>query len=133
MDELKQIIKSLPYEVILLNFLKKTYNDDNIFSLLRKLRLVVDTGINYYGWTYKQALDYLNKYLPNKKTDNLNEIDRYICNPGQSVSYLIGKLHILKLRDFYLKKGGNIKDFHQELLINGISSFNEINKKFNYK
>jgi hypothetical protein len=111
----------------------ENYNDNNIFSLLRKLRLVVDTGINYYGWTYKQAFDYMNKYLPNKKTDNTNEIDRYICNPGQSVSYLIGKLHIIKLRDFYLKNGGNIKDFHQELLINGISSFNEINKKFNYK
>jgi hypothetical protein len=111
----------------------ENYDDNNIFSILRKLRLVVDTGINYYGWTYKQALNYLNKYLPNKKTDNMHEIDRYICNPGQSISYLIGKLHIIKLRDFYLKKGGNIKDFHQELLINGISSFNEINKKFNYK
>ena len=109
------------------------YNDNNPLSILRKLRLVVDTGINYYGWTYKQAFDYMNKFIPNKKTDNMHEIYRYICNPAQSVSYLIGKLHIIKLRDFYLKKGGNIKDFHQKLLINGISSFNEINKKFNYK
>ena len=111
----------------------ENYNDNNHLSLLRKIRLVVDTGINYYGWTYKQALDYMNKFMPNKKTDNMYEIYRYICNPGQSVSYLIGKLHIIKLRDFYLENGGNIKDFHQELLINGISSFNEINKKFNYK
>jgi len=111
----------------------ENYSDNNINTLLRKLRLVVDTGINYYGWTYKQSLKYLNYYLPNKKTDNINEIFRYICNPGQSVTYLIGKLHILKLRDFFLNNGGNIKDFHQKLLIDGLSSFNQINKKFNYK
>ena len=109
----------------------ENYDDDNnSFSLLRKLRLVVDTGINYYGWTYKQAFDYLNKYLPNKKTDNINEVDRYICNPGQALSYLIGKLHIIKLRDAYLEKGGNIKDFHHKLLMEGLASFITIDKKF---
>ena len=101
----------------------ENYDENNINTLLRKLRLVVDTGINYYGWTYKQAYNYLNKYMPNKKMDIINEIDRYICNPGQSLSYLIGKMHIIKLRDEYLKTKGNIKDFHQKLLINGLSSF----------
>jgi len=110
------------------------YDDDNnSFSLLRKARLVVDTGINYYGWTYKQAYDYLNKYLPNKRTDNTNEVDRYICMPGQALGYLIGKLHIINLRDDFISKGkGNIKDFHEQLLIEGIASFTVINKKFNY-
>lgn len=110
------------------------YDDDkNSFTLLRKLRLVVDTGINYYGWTYKQGLDYLNKYLPKKTTDNINEIDRYICMPGQALGYLTGKLHIINLRDDFLeKKKGNIKDFHEQLLIEGIASFTIINKKFNY-
>jgi len=110
------------------------YDDtNNSMSLLRKLRLIVDTGINYYGWTYKQAFNYLNKYLPNKKTDNINEIDRYICMPGQSLSYLIGRLHIIKLRDAYLnEKKGDIKDFHRDLLIEGLASFTTINKKLNY-
>jgi len=109
----------------------ENYDDDNNrYSLLRKLRLVLDTGINYYGWTYKQGLDYMNKYLPAKKIDNINEVDRCICTPGQSLSYLIGKLHIIKLRDKYLKDGGNIKDFHQELLTDGLASFKTIDKKF---
>jgi uncharacterized protein (DUF885 family) len=99
----------------------ENYDENNINTLLRKLRLIVDVGINYYGWTYKQAYDYLNKYLPNRKTDNINEIDRYICMPGQALSYLIGKLNILKLRDNYK---GDIKDFHHELLINGMKKFN---------
>jgi hypothetical protein len=102
----------------------ENYNENNVNTLLRKLRLVVDTGINYYGWTYKQAYDYLIKYLPNKKTDIINEIDRYICNPGQALSYYIGKMHIIKLRDEFIENGGNIKDFHQKLLINGLVSFN---------
>jgi len=106
----------------------ENYDDDNHYSLLRKLRLVIDTGINYYGWTYKQAFDYLNKYIPNKKTDNENEIDRAICDPGQLLSYYIGKIHIIQLRDEYLKKGGNIKDFHHRLLMEGLASFTTIDK-----
>jgi len=109
------------------------YNDDNNpYSLLRKLRLVADTGINYYGWTFKQTLDYLNKYLPKQKQDNINEVERYICLPGQALSYLIGKLHIIKLRDYYLNKGGNIKDFHHKLLSEGHASFITINKQFDF-
>lgn len=113
----------------------ENYDDDNnSFSLLRKMRLVVDTGINYFGWTYKQAYDYMDKYMPKKKTDNINEIDRYICMPAQALCYLTGKLHIIKLRDDFLeKKKGTIKDFHRLLLIEGLASFIIINKKFGFK
>jgi uncharacterized protein (DUF885 family) len=106
----------------------ENYDDNNHYSLLRKLRLVIDTGINYYGWTYKQAHDYLNKYIPNNKSDNANEVDRAICDPGQLLSYYIGKIHIVQLRDEYLKKGGNIKDFHHRLLMEGLASFKTIDK-----
>ena len=107
------------------------YDDLNdVNTLVRKMRLVVDTGINYYGWTYKQAFNYMKKYLPDKITDIKNEIERYICMPGQAVCYVIGKNHIIKLRDDYLAKGGNIKDFHYKLLKNGLASFTTINKEF---
>jgi len=37
------------------------------------------------------------------------------------------------LRDDYLSKNkGTIKDFHRELLIEGLASFTIINKKFGY-
>jgi hypothetical protein len=100
------------------------YDDNNNLSILRKLRLVVDTGINYYGWTYKKALNYMNKYLPNRKINNINEIERYICNPSQSLCYVIGKLEIIKMRDKFLKeKRGTIKDFHHKLLMENHLSF----------
>ena len=109
----------------------ENYDDNkNNMSILRKLRLVVDTGINYYGWTYKKAFDFMKLYMPNKISDIKNEIERYICYPSQAISYMIGKLHIIKLRDDYLKNGGNIKDFHQLLLIEGLASFKTIDKQF---
>jgi len=105
------------------------YDDNNEMSLMRKLRLVVDTGINYYGWTYKKAFDFMKSYMPTKISDIKNEIIRYICLPTQAISYAIGKIHILKLRDEYLKKG-DIKDFHHLLLIEGLASFKTIDNQF---
>jgi hypothetical protein len=105
------------------------YDDSDDYSILRKLRLVVDTGINYYGWTYEKTFNYMNKYLPNRTNDIINEIDRYICMPGQSLCYLIGKLEIIKMRDKFLKeKRGTIKDFHHKLLIKGPASFLTLHK-----
>lgn len=108
----------------------ENYDDNNINSLIRKIRIVVDVGINYYGWTYKQAYDYFKKYIPDKDTDIKNEIERYICMPAQAVTYYIGKYHIIKLRDDYLEKGGNIKDFHDLLLRDGLASFKKIDLNF---
>jgi len=100
------------------------YNDNNEYSLLRKARLVVDTGINYYGWSYKKAFNFMLKYMPRRKKDIQNEIMRYICMPAQALGYNLGKREIIKLRDEYLKKNkGTIKDFHHNLLINGTISF----------
>ena len=107
-------------------------NNDNDYSILRKLRLVVDTGINYYGWSYERAFNYMNKYLPNRKNDVINEIERYICMPTQALCYYIGKIEIIKMRDKFLKeKKGTIKDFHHKLLINGTVSFITLHKIFN--
>jgi uncharacterized protein (DUF885 family) len=59
----------------------------------------------------------MNKYLPHRKDNNINEIERYICKPIQALCYLIGKLEIIKMRDTFLKeKRGTIKDFHHKLL-----------------
>ena len=104
------------------------YNDNNEYSLLRKTRLVVDTGINYYGWSYKKAFNFMLKYMPKRKKDIHNEILRYICLPAQSLGYNLGKREIIKLKNKYLKKNKDkkedaIKDFHHNLLINGTISF----------
>jgi len=45
------------------------------------------------------------------------ELDRYICDPGQALSYKIGERVFIEERDHYLaNKFGDIKDFHREVL-----------------
>lgn len=88
----------------------------------RAVRLVVDTGIHYYGWSRQQAVDYM-KANTALTDQNINtEVDRYIAWPGQALCYMIGELTILKLRsEAQQKLGGkfNIKTFNDEILANG--------------
>src|SRR5690606_29066741 len=65
----------------------------------RAIRLVVDTGIHAKGWTREQAIQYS---LENEAEDAASiesEIERYMANPGQALSYKIGQLEIIALRD----------------------------------
>ena len=44
----------------------------------RAVRLVVDTGIHYKGWTRQQAIDFFKDNAAKTELDIVNEIDRYI-------------------------------------------------------
>lgn len=88
----------------------------------RAARLVVDTGIHMDGWTRARAVDYLraNTALTEQNIDT--EVDRYIAWPGQSLSYMIGELTILKLRETARARLGprfDIKAFNDEILSGG--------------
>ncbi len=82
-------------------------------QLFRARRLVVDTGLHAKRWTREQAIAY---GLP------ANEVERYIANPGQATSYMVGMLHLLALRDEAQKTLGPrfvMKDFHDVVLKTG--------------
>jgi len=99
---------------------------------LRSIRLVVDTGINYYGWSYKKSFDYMKKNLNILSDDEINEeIERYICIPSQALSYQLGNKYILYLRYLYIYKYklGNIKNFHNFMLEDGIVPFKYLKNK----
>ncbi|MDH3747093.1 MAG: DUF885 domain-containing protein [Gammaproteobacteria bacterium] len=89
------------------------------YEMWRAVRLVVDTGIHYKGWTRQQAIDFFKDNAAKTEHDIINEIDRYIGNPGQALAYKIGQLKILALRkNAEAALGGNfdIRAFHDELL-----------------
>ncbi len=89
------------------------------YDMWRAVRLVVDTGIHYKGWTRQQAIDFFKDNAAKAEHDIVNEIDRYIGRPGQALAYKIGQLKMLTLRERAETELGDkfdIRAFHDELL-----------------
>jgi uncharacterized protein (DUF885 family) len=92
------------------------------YDMWRAVRLVVDTGMHYKGWTRQQAIDFFKDNAAKTEADIVNEIDRYISWPGQALAYKIGQLKMLELRhkaEQALGDNFDIKAFHDELLGGG--------------
>lgn len=88
----------------------------------RAIRLVVDTGLHAMGWTREQAIQYSLENEAEPKASIISEIERYMANPGQALSYKIGQLKIMELRSRAEQALGNafdIKEFHHIVLQTG--------------
>ena len=88
----------------------------------RAVRLVVDTGLHAMKWTRQQAIDYFTANAAKTEADIVNEIDRYISNPGQALAYKIGQLKLLELRQRATDALGDefdIRAFHDTVLATG--------------
>ncbi len=82
-------------------------------QLFRARRLVADTGLHAKHWTRQQVIEY--GFTP-------TETERYIVDPGQACSYMIGQLKILELREKARQALGtkfSIKEFHNVVLRGG--------------
>jgi uncharacterized protein (DUF885 family) len=91
-------------------------------SLMRAARLVVDTGIHAYGWSRERALEFMAGHVPMPREFLADEIDRYVVMPGQALSYLTGKLEILRIRDDARQRLGpafSLPAFHGAVLDHG--------------
>jgi len=89
------------------------------YDMWRAVRLVVDTGMHYKGWTRQQAIDFFKDNAAKAEHDIVNEIDRYLLMPGQALAYKVGQLKILALRDRAERQLGedfDIRAFHDHLL-----------------
>ncbi|HET7690164.1 MAG TPA: DUF885 domain-containing protein [Nocardioidaceae bacterium] len=89
---------------------------------MRACRLVVDTGMHALGWSRQQAIDYLIANSPMPRSHAEAEIDRYAVTPGQALSYMIGRLEILRMRADAMARQGErfeIKAFHDAVLDSG--------------
>jgi uncharacterized protein (DUF885 family) len=70
-------------------------------------------------------IDYMLANNPMKETEATKEVERYIDNPGQALSYKIGMIRILDLRERAKRELGpkfDIRDFHDVVLKNGAVS-----------
>ena len=92
------------------------------YDMWRAVRLVVDTGMHYKGWTRQEAIDFFTANAAKTEQDIINEIDRYLVMPGQALAYKIGQLKILELKNKAKKQLGDdfdIKEFHHAVLSQG--------------
>lgn len=92
------------------------------YSRLRALRVEVDIRLATGDFSIEQAAEYLARTVPMDYPTALDEAVFFAFNPGQAISYQVGKLQILNfLADARLDQGDefSLRAFHDYLMQNG--------------
>jgi len=88
----------------------------------RAARLVVDTGLHALRWKRQHSIDFLRNDAGLSETDAVIETDRYICWPGQALTYKLGQRVIEQLRREISARDGSrfdLREFHDQVLGHG--------------
>lgn len=88
----------------------------------RAIRLVVDTGMHWKGWTRERAIRFSLDHEPADEDGITSEVERYMAIPGQALSYKIGELKIQSLKAKAKQALGakyDDRDFHDQILKDG--------------
>lgn len=100
----------------------------------RAIRLVVDAGIHDRGWSREKAIAYILENQPMSAIEAEQRVERFMVLPGQAVSYKVGELKLIELRERAKQKLGNkfdIKSFHDEILKDGSLPLSILEAKIN--
>lgn len=84
------------------------------------MRLIVDTGLHYKGKSRDWALRLFADYAWDTSDKVEKEVTRYQSIPGQAVTYMLGQLSIMELKQEAEKALGekfNLKDFHFQVIL----------------
>jgi len=92
------------------------------FMRLRALRVDVDINLALGNYTIEDAGKYLSSTVPMDLPTGTDEARFFAYNPGQAITYQIGKLQILNLiaeAKILLGDKFNLKDYHDYMMQNG--------------
>jgi uncharacterized protein (DUF885 family) len=91
-------------------------------QLWRACRVVIDASLHNNRMSFNKAVNMLVNVAKLEKINAIAEVKRYTYTPTQPMTYIMGKMEILKLRDDFKKAKGkafNLKKFHDQLLSYG--------------
>jgi uncharacterized protein (DUF885 family) len=91
-------------------------------QLWRACRVVIDVSLHTHRMSFYKAVEMLVDVAKLEKTNAIAEVKRYSYTPTQPMTYIMGKMEILSLRDDYKKAVGkafHLKKFHDQLLSYG--------------
>ncbi len=90
-------------------------------QLWRAARIVLDVSLHAQGMTVDEAVKFLVERVGLEPRDAQAEVRRYTSSPTQPMSYLIGKLEILKVVDAYKAQHpeASLREIHDAILSRG--------------
>lgn len=94
-----------------------------VMEMFIACRLVLDTGMNHFGWDLERAREYMSARVVYSDVEVATELLRYSADiHGQALAYRIGNLEILRLRrkaEDALGERFDIKAFHAAVIGSG--------------
>jgi len=104
------------------------------WDIIRSVRVALDVGLNYYGWSDEEALLFWQQHIQGQDDIAHREIARMKRWPAQVITYKYGANKILKWRSEYEKNDDfSPKEFHKLILQNGSLPFAVLEKELNRK
>ena len=83
----------------------------------RAARVVIDIELHLGLMTFERAVTFLAEAAHMNPADADAECRRYVVNPGQAMSYLLGRREVQRLAGlFFASRGATLREFHDELL-----------------
>jgi uncharacterized protein (DUF885 family) len=99
-------------------------------------RLVVDTGMNYFGWPRAKAIAYMKENTLQSDAEIDTETLRYACDmPSQALCYKMGMGKLVELREKARKALGpafDIRKFHDAVLGSGCLPLDVLEKHIDW-
>jgi uncharacterized protein (DUF885 family) len=91
-------------------------------AVWRSCRIILDVRMHRGELTPDEATDFLVEHTSFETANARSEVRRYTYTPGYQLSYLLGKVLILGMREDEKRRRGadfSLRDFHDTLLRNG--------------
>ncbi len=87
-------------------------------QLWRAARIILDVSLHVKGMNVEEGVEFLVREAGLERANALAEVRRYTTSPTQPLSYLVGKLEILKVIEEYKRKrpGASLREIHDAIL-----------------